>query len=245
MSANGLSPPASDPSASLDAAVLPPEVRISLLDGFELRCVGESIALPMASQRVVSFLALHTRPLHRAFVAGTLWFSGSDCDAQACLRSALWRVRRACPVTVLTASRTHVQLAPNVAVDVRDQILIARRALDCAVDVDDIVAHQLEGELLPDWYDDWVSIERERLRELRLHALEALAVSLAEGGKYAEAMEAAFAALRADHLRESGYRTLVRVHLAEGNRSEAIRVLARYRRVASTQARYRSTARSR
>lgn len=228
MSANALSLPASDRRASLDAAA-PLDVRISLLDGFELRCAGESVPLPMAAQRVVSFLALHTRPLHRAFIAGTLWFSGSECDAQACLRSALWRVRRACPVTVVIASRTHVQLAPNVAVDVRDQVVIARRALDCTVEFEDIATHQLEGELLPDWYDDWLSIERERLRELRLHALEALAVRFAESGQYAEAIEAAFAALRGDHLRESAYRTLVRVYLTEGNRSEAIRVLARYR----------------
>ena len=28
------------------------------------------------------------------------------------------------------------------------------------------------GELLPDWYDDWLVVERERLRELRVRALE-------------------------------------------------------------------------
>ena len=28
------------------------------------------------------------------------------------------------------------------------------------------------GDLLPDWYDDWLVLERERLRELRVRALE-------------------------------------------------------------------------
>ena len=39
------------------------------------------------------------------------------------------------------------------------------------------------GELLPDWYDDWVAIERERLRALRAHALEALCEQLTAAGQ--------------------------------------------------------------
>lgn len=205
-----------------------PGVRLTLLDGFELRCCGESLSLPMVAQRLVAFLALHALPLHRTYVAGSLWFGGSDCDTQACLRSALWRVRRDCSVSVL-ASRTHVQLAPDVKVDVRDQIAVAQQSLDGSVPLDDLDRHLLEGELLPDWYDDWVLFERERLRQLRFHALETVALRLAEAGRYGEAVEEAFAALRGDELRESAHRILMRIYLAEGNQAEAIRQLGHYR----------------
>jgi DNA-binding SARP family transcriptional activator len=81
----------------------------------------------------------------------------------------------------------------------------------------------LDGDLLPGWYDDWVLFERERLRQLRLHALETLALALAAEGRFAAAVEAGLAAIRTEPLRESAHRVVVRVHLAEGNLTEALR----------------------
>lgn len=43
------------------------------------------------------------------------------------------------------------------------------------------------------------------------------------------ALAAALAVVRADPLRESAWATLIRVHLAEGNQSEALRMFERYR----------------
>src|SRR5204863_6867755 len=87
----------------------------------------------------------------------------------------------------------------------------------------------LSSDLLPDWYEDWVVIEAEDWRQLRLHALEALAVKLTTTGRFGDAIEAARAAIKADPLRESAYATLIRVHLAEGNQSEALDTFAFYR----------------
>ena len=85
----------------------------------------------------------------------------------------------------------------------------------------------LSRDLLPDWYDDWVAVERERFRQLRVHALERLCDRLVEAERFGEAIEAGLAAMKSEPLRESAHRALVRAHLAEGNRSEA---LAQYRR---------------
>lgn len=87
----------------------------------------------------------------------------------------------------------------------------------------------LGGELLPGWYDDWVLLERERLRQLRLHALEMLADKLACAGRYGEAVQAACAAVRTEPLRKSAHRAVVRVHLAEGNTVEAMRTYGAFR----------------
>jgi DNA-binding SARP family transcriptional activator len=87
----------------------------------------------------------------------------------------------------------------------------------------------LSGELLPDWYDEWVLIEAEDWRQLRLHALEALAGRLTARGHYGDAAAAALAAVRAEPLRESPRAALIRVHIAEGNPSEALREFTRYR----------------
>jgi DNA-binding SARP family transcriptional activator len=86
----------------------------------------------------------------------------------------------------------------------------------------------LSAELLPDWYDEWALVEAEAWRQLRLHALEVLADRLTARGEYADAASAALAAVRAEPLRESPRAALIRVHIAEGNPSEALREFARY-----------------
>lgn len=86
----------------------------------------------------------------------------------------------------------------------------------------------LERELLPDWYDEWVEFERARLRQLRLHALEALAGRLFECGRLNEAIETILVAITNDPLRESAYRLLIKAHLSEGNVAEAVRQYKRY-----------------
>jgi hypothetical protein len=49
------------------------------------------------------------------------------------------------------------------------------------------------ADLLPDWYDDWVPIEAEDWRQLRLHALEVLAGRLMAADRWGEAACAAAA----------------------------------------------------
>ena len=39
------------------------------------------------------------------------------------------------------------------------------------------------GELLPDWCDDWLVVDREQCHQMRLHALELLSDSLAAAGR--------------------------------------------------------------
>jgi DNA-binding SARP family transcriptional activator len=87
------------------------------------------------------------------------------------------------------------------------------------------------GELLPGWGDPWLVADRERLWQLHLHLLEVMADQLATEERYCAALEFALAAVSADELRESAYRTLIRIHLAEGNVVEARRAYQRCTRL--------------
>ncbi|MEW2306792.1 bacterial transcriptional activator domain-containing protein [Streptomyces sp. NPDC006655] len=89
---------------------------------------------------------------------------------------------------------------------------------------------ELSLDLLPGWYDDWATLRAEDWRQLRIHALERLAEIFMAAGRYADAVAAAHAAIRADALRESSQSCLIRAHLAEGNPSEAMRDFDRYAR---------------
>jgi hypothetical protein len=71
-------------------------------------------------------------------------------------------------------------------------------------------------------------VEAEDWRQLRLHALEVLAERLTARGNYGDAAAAALAAVRAEPLRESPRAALIRVHIAEGNPTEALQEFARY-----------------
>jgi len=200
---------------------------LSLLNAFELRCDGDVVPLPMSAQRLLAFIALHDHALLRVYAAGSLWTDVSDDRAAASLRSSLWRVHRP-GYRLVDATSTHLRLAAEVDVDIRQALALAQRLLsgtdagrNVRVDVT-----SLDGELLPDWYDDWVLFERERFRQLGLHALEALADQQLAAGRPRDALQPALAAVRGEPLRESAHRILIRVHIAEGNAGEALRQYA-------------------
>jgi DNA-binding SARP family transcriptional activator len=215
------------------ASVATPSVQLGLVNGFELSSDLQPVWLPLNCQRLIAFLALQDRPIQRAYVAGTMWPEASEMRAAANLRSSLWRVNRL-NCRVIEAIGPLLRLASNVAVDFRKISKLVRRVLEGAINLTeaDLGSIAAAGELLPDWYDaDWVLVERERFRQLRLHALELLSQGLVEAGKFAQAVQASLAAVHAEPLRESASRALIRAHLAEGNRVEALRQYSAYRRL--------------
>jgi DNA-binding SARP family transcriptional activator len=218
------------PFGARDGAVL----QVSVLGSFGFAAVdGSRPLLSGGSQRLLAYLALHSEPVSRTALAGTLWPEVSDDRAGSSLRSALTRLGSTTRDAVCVTD-VDLSLAGDVAVDIRSSQGLARSLLEpeIAPTVSQLGAGAisvLSRELLPDWYDDWVVPEAEEWRQLRLHALESLSDLLTIEGRYAHAMGAALAALRAEPLRESANAAVIRVHLAEGNQADAMREFRRYR----------------
>ena len=207
-------------------------IRVELLGAFGLSRGGRVIHLSIGCRRLVALLALGEKPVRRASVAGTLWMEASEERAMACLRSALWRIRLEVP-TLVEATRSELGLSSAVRVDVLELASLARDVLNDGGSVDRaLVALTGTGDLLPDWDDEWLIPERERFRQLRLHALERLCEQLAAAGRFGDAVEAGLQAIAGDPLRESAHRALIKAHLAEGNVAEATRQFGIYRRLA-------------
>ncbi|MEO3774790.1 BTAD domain-containing putative transcriptional regulator [Micromonospora sp. B9E7] len=219
---------AADPT--VPTAGSPPEegVSLHLLGGFRLLRDAAPIVVPRGLQRVIALIGL--RPgATRSQLAGLLWPDASEERALSSLRTALWRLRQdpCCPMTV--ASDT-VRLDPTVRLDVDDLVGTAARVRDG--DDPSTAAGALAAgrhDLLPGWYDDWVLLDRERLRQLRLHMLEQVAGQHLTAGRHGEALEAALEAMAAEPLRETPHRLVVRIHLAEGNAFEAVHAFYVYR----------------
>jgi DNA-binding SARP family transcriptional activator len=197
--------------------------RLQLLNAFELVADGRTITLPMTVRRLIALLAIKRHPILRHFVAGFLWANSSEERAHASLRSALWTLQRS-SLDVVQASRNQLRLHSEVRVDVHQAEAVAKLALDrldpAGLHVDPAT---LGGDVLPDWYDDWVLVEREHFRQLRLRALETLCQRLTDAGRLDDALAAGLEALAGEPMRESVHRALVGVHIADGNAAEAIR----------------------
>jgi DNA-binding SARP family transcriptional activator len=207
---------------------------LSLLGGFVFSVEGDAIlGISAGSQRLLAFLAVRDHTVARQQVAGTLWPDSDDDRANANLRAAISRLQGPTRRAVRVTARD-LGLDEGLIIDVHDSEALARRLIDSDAppaegDIGSTAVSALSSELLPGWYDDWAVIAAEDWRQLRMHALEAVAGRLTDAGRLAEAATAALAAVRAEPLRESARAALIRVHMAEGNQSNAREEFERYR----------------
>lgn len=206
--------------------------RLTLMRGFELTCSDRRVVLPHSAQRVIAFLAISDRPVRRGYAAATLWLDSSEQRSCGSLRTALWRLRQP-GHRLVELHGDCLSLSTDVAVDLRALWETHRRLLQGDQALDGAAIRHLAdaGELLPGWYDDWVVMERERTRQLRIQALESASALLTARGRYGEAALLAHAAVESDPLRESAHRAAISAQLAAGNRAEALRLYRRYAEV--------------
>jgi DNA-binding SARP family transcriptional activator len=216
-------------SSGDDHALAPAVTQLRVLTRFELQCDGQVVDVPFVAQRVLAFLAVLGPWERRGTVANALWPDVTEARAAANLRTVVWKLGQL-PRTLVHVTRSHIELAADVETDVSALVAQARRLIKhkelCEGDTD---ARPLACDLLVSWDEEWLTYERERLRKLRLHALEALARRLSTAGRHGEAIEAALVAVSSEPLRESSQQALIAAHLAEGNVSEAVNQYESYR----------------
>jgi DNA-binding SARP family transcriptional activator len=212
----------------------PPQARLRVLGRFALTLPdGQCAAVSRSSQRLLACLAVSRGPVHRSLLSQRLWSDSDDSHAASNLRSALWRLPRAAARPLVDVTTTGVSLSPAVRVDLWDSERHARALVqsehgpEAAPDAGDL----LDDDLLPEWSEEWLDIEQESYRQLRLHALEEQSKRLCARGRYSAALAAALQAVRGEPLRESAHRCVIAVHLAEGNPAEALRQFHAYRRL--------------
>jgi DNA-binding SARP family transcriptional activator len=97
-------------------------------------------------------------------------------------------------------------------------------------------ARELRGEFLAGFslsdapeFDDWAGLQRELWHRRSSQVLERLALSQAERGERAEAIQTALRWAAHDSLNEDAHRQLMRLYLAGGERAAALRVYERWR----------------
>ncbi len=228
-------------------------LRIHLLGGFLLE-QGRRTLPPIpsrAARSLFAYLAVNRDRSHtRDLLAGLFWPDLPEAKARRRLSQALWQVQDVLaetsggePYLLTTADAVVFNAAAPYwldvdlferslhAVDQIDQL----EASDTWIAVDQLRAgvELYRGDFLAGFYDDWVTFEQERLRELYLNALTMLIELLAGAGDNQQALGYARRLTNHDPLRETAHRAAIRLYFLLGRINDALQQYERCRSVLS------------
>lgn len=206
---------------------------LRLLGCWQLARDGAPHRVGLRQQKLIAALAL-LGPRPRGFLAGLLWPDSTEERATGSLRVTVHKIRHEL-AGLLAEDSGPLRLADQVRVDVtelRNGVEAIRAGAEVGPGVVDLL---YAGELLPGMYDDWLLFEQERLRQLRISALEALARRHLGEGQPDAAVIAAMHAAAIEPLRESANALVIRGQLGSGNLAGARRTLDEFRHRLATE----------
>jgi DNA-binding SARP family transcriptional activator len=193
------------------------------------------------------YLVLHRHvPAPRADLAAAIWDAEPDVDVDRALNPILSKLRAA-------LKRAHLDEA---GIDSRLGTVSLRLPLDTRIDVEDagnaideaggalragdcrrawasanVAVSVARRPLLPNEDAAWIEAHRRKLKALLLRGLEILSLTSAQNGEPALGVQYATELVDIEPFRETAYQQLMRMHAANGNRGEALRVFERCRTV--------------
>jgi DNA-binding SARP family transcriptional activator/WD40 repeat protein len=202
-------------------------LQLSLLGHFAVHIDGNPVEIhARASQSLFSYLALHRdKSLRRELLAGQFWPDSSESNARSNLRHALWQIRTALGRDVFPPDKITISLDPEVEIEVDAE----RIRVDALASLDELLdaADLYQGDLLPGFYDDWVILERERLRGAYVQLMERVLEGLTERKRWPEVSEWAERWIALGHVPEPAFRALMVAHAARGDQAGIAAVYAR------------------
>jgi predicted ATPase/DNA-binding SARP family transcriptional activator/Tfp pilus assembly protein PilF len=220
--------------------------RVTLFGGLRAER-GEQVITRFKTQKVASlfaYLASHPRQSHsREILIDMLWPESDAPTLRNSLSVALSSLRHQFEPpgvpqgTVLRADRFSVGLNPaNVSTDVAEFERALRGAANAGSEVERTqhltqAVELYQGPYLPGHYEDWISVEQERLSGLFFDAVSALLKQHEQAGDVRSALASARHAVAQDPLREESQKHLIRLLAFEGQHAEALRQYRHYERL--------------
>ncbi|HEX3466101.1 MAG TPA: AAA family ATPase, partial [Candidatus Elarobacter sp.] len=174
---------------------------------------------------LLAYLLLNRQaPIPRRVLASALWPDHTDDEARANLRRHLHYLQHHLPPAPrerpwLLADAAYVRWNPGAELEL--DVAEFERLAALPHRLGDAVA-LYGGELLEQSDEEWLAPERERLRELYLHALSAHVGALRAARDHDAALAAARRLLHADPWREDALRTLLALRYEIGDRAGAL-----------------------
>lgn len=207
-------------------------IEIHLLGAFQLRNGGQAIDLPGRRERaLLAYLAMPAgEPRSRDKLAGMLWSERGDKQARDSLKQSVLKLRKAVDGAgraMLLSDREFVTLDPAaVSVDVAEFERLTGEGTPEAV-ARAMALYRgdlLDGlEVRDPAFEEWLLIERQRLRDLARQALAALLARQMADGAHDQAAATARRLIGLDPLREDAHRALMRIYAEQGQTALALR----------------------
>ena len=207
-------------------------LHLVLLGGFQARAAGREIDVPGRKERaLLAFLAIPVgEPRSRDKLAGLLWSDRGDSQARDSLKQAIFKLRKSLDGVQpppLVADREFVSLErAAVAVDVAEfEKLIGEGTMEALARAMALYRGDLlDGLDLRDAaFDEWLLMERQRLRDLAREALAKLVDWCMSGGVLDQAATTARRLLSLDPLQEVAHRALMQIYAAQGQTALALK----------------------
>jgi DNA-binding SARP family transcriptional activator len=217
-----------------------PKVRVQLLGKLSVSLNEADLfaRAPQKTRELFAYLALQPGREHpREALASRLWPAVDEPRARKNLRQTIWHLRRGLKPLgpsrarrVLRAETGWLRLEPgeDLWIDVVElrsalarypqavPIAESEQALREAVDL-------YRGDLLEGWHQGWCADAREFCRDAYLALLDRLIEAREAAGDLEAGIEYAMRALASDRARERTHRALMRLFLANGDRTGALR----------------------
>ncbi|AZO70347.1 MULTISPECIES: alpha/beta fold hydrolase [unclassified Mesorhizobium] len=205
---------------------------LHLLGGFDFTGVGATApAFSRKARGMVAYLALQAgQAQSREKLAALLWSLNGETQARMSLRQAVSSVRKAMSVT---GGGRFLTEGANIALHLDDfDFDVARfEALAASSAPEDLeqAVGVYRGDLLDglslreEPFEEWLRVERERLRAIVVSALDRLINHYTAAGDTASCIRAAMRLLAMEPLREDAHRALMRSYAAQGRINLALK----------------------
>ena len=207
-------------------------LEILLLGAFQLRKGGQPIDLPGRRERaLLAYLAVPAgESRSREKLAGMLWSERGDKQARDSLKQAMLRLRKIVDgeqPAALLSDREFVTLDPAlVSIDVAE---FERLVADGSPEAIAQAMSLYRGDLLDGLetkdpaFEEWLLMERQRLRDLARNALARLLARQMADGSPDQGAATARRLVQLDPLHEDAHRALMRIYAEQGQTALALK----------------------
>jgi predicted ATPase/DNA-binding SARP family transcriptional activator len=199
-------------------------LKIFLLGQFKLEANGYTLNLPARSaQSLLAYLVLNAGVMNRREkLASLLWPEAIESNARGYLRQALWQLRKSLENGSLVW-QDYLQVSDiSIAFDNQSDYWLDADQLQSKMEARPLeeiieVARLYRGELLPGFYDEWITVERERLLMAYHQTMNSLLDRLIQAQCWDEVLTWSEQWIRLGYSPEPAYRALMKAYAGLGN----------------------------